>query len=68
MKDRRLLYIPLLLLFALAVAVLIVHTRQVYYNYGHTAIDVQLPYKVDGTINALTPEGEAAGLRSATSS
>ncbi len=63
MKRRTLLYIPLVLLFALAVTVLAVHYRNLFVNYDLAAIHIQLPYTIDGSITAVQPEGESAGLK-----
>jgi phosphoserine phosphatase RsbU/P len=63
MKKRTLLYIPLVLLSVLALSVLAVHTRNVFINYSLAVLEVELPYAVDGTIKALKPEGERAGLK-----
>src|SRR5687767_4548076 len=63
MKKRTLLYIPLVLLFALAFAVLAVHYRNLFVNYGFASIQVQLPYTIDGSITAVQPQGESAGLK-----
>ncbi len=40
MKKRTLLYIPLVLLFALAVSVLAVHYRNLFINYSLASIEV----------------------------
>ncbi|MBA4121851.1 MAG: SpoIIE family protein phosphatase [Acidobacteria bacterium] len=63
MKKRTLLYIPLVLLFALAVSVLAVHYRNLFINYSLASIEVQLPFTIDGSIMAVKPEAESAGLK-----
>ena len=63
MKKPTLLYIPLVLLFALAVAVLAVHYRNLFINYSLASIEVQMPFTIDGSITAVKPEAESAGLK-----
>ena len=63
MKKPTLLYIPLLLLFALSASVLAVHYSYLFENYSLAAREVQIPFTIDGKITALRPESESAGLK-----
>lgn len=64
MKKPTLLYLPLVLLFAFAVAVLTVHFTQLIQNFNFAATQIELPYTYfNGEVTHVKPEAEAAGMR-----
>jgi sigma-B regulation protein RsbU (phosphoserine phosphatase) len=63
MKKPTLLYIPLLILFALAAAVLFVHYGNLFKNFNYASSQIELPFTLDGNITKVKPEGEAAGFK-----
>lgn len=66
MKNRRLPYIPLLLLFILSLAALVLHAIPASKNLSRLiyVAEVRSPFLTDKSgISELRPEGEAAGLK-----
>src|SRR4051794_23552563 len=61
-KNTTLLYIPLVILFALAITVLAVHYRNLFGRLGYSAQSARLPF-TSGTIVKETPETKEAGLK-----
>jgi len=63
MKKPTLLYIPLLLLFALAMAVLSAHYGAMLVRFDSVSGGFAMPFTSAGSIIALRPEAEQAGLK-----
>ncbi|MDQ3710820.1 MAG: hypothetical protein M3388_01165 [Acidobacteriota bacterium] len=63
MKKPTLLYIPLFVLFALALSVLAIHWSNVFRGYNVAASQSDLPLIVNGEVIAVRPEAEKAGLK-----
>ena len=62
MKKSTLLYIPLLILFALGLSVLVVHYGNIGKRINYGTLSAQLPF-TSGTVVVETPETQNAGLK-----
>src|SRR4028118_238669 len=63
MKKTTLLYIPLLILFMLAMSVLILHYAFAVQRANIVSKLEQLPFSYSTSVTALRPEAESAGLK-----
>lgn len=63
MKKPTLLYIPLFVLFALALSVLTIHWSNVFRGFNATASRIDMPLIVDGEVITVRPGAEKAGLK-----
>ena len=62
MKKRSFYYIPHLLLFVFAMAVLITHFANISQVQGRASLEAKLPFGYSGRVVSVTPEAENAGL------
>ncbi len=62
MQKNRLLYIPLLVLFAFAISALGVHFYKFYQIQDRPLLGTALPFTYSNGVVTLTPEAEAAGI------
>ncbi len=63
MKKPTLLYIPLFVLFALAVSVLAIHWSNVFRGFNVAASRIDMPLIVNGEVITVRPGAEKAGLK-----
>lgn len=63
MKKPTLLYIPLFVLFALALSVLAIHWSNVFRGFNVAASHIDMPLIVNGEVITVRPEAEKAGLK-----
>lgn len=63
MKKPTLLYIPLLILFIFAAAVLAVHYGSFFSRYDVAYAGIRVPFTVVGSVVSMRPEAESAGLK-----
>ncbi len=63
MKKRTFYYIPHLLLFVFAMAVLITHFANISNVQGRASLEAKLPFGYSGRVVSVTPEAENAGVR-----
>ena len=62
MNKRTFYYIPHLLLFIFAMAVLITHFANISNVQGRAALEAKLPFGYSGRVVSVTPEAENAGI------
>ena len=63
MKKPTLLYIPLFVLFALALSVLAIHWSNVFRGFKVAASQIDMPLVINGEVITVRPEAEKAGLK-----
>ncbi len=63
MKKPTLLYIPLFVLFALALSVLAIHWSNVFRGFNVAASQIDMPLVINGEVITVRPEAEKAGMK-----